>query len=133
MFDPETNTTAAGRLADRVRDNAQGFLGAHRWWLALFVLAAAADGASTIWFMRHEGADAELHPAIRLIARITGPVVGPVLGKLGQLIAGLGLAVFFRRQAALIFLVASVLYLWAAWYNTWGHQYYTPRLLHWFG
>lgn len=114
MFDRETNATAAGRLTARVRDNARGFLVAHRWWLALFVLAAAADGASTMWFMQHEGADAEFHPAIRLISQIAGPELGPVLGKLGQLVAGLGLAVFFRRQAALIFLVGSVLYLWAA-------------------
>jgi len=33
----------------------------------------------------------------------------------------------------LILVVTSFLYVWAAWYNLWGYQYYTPRLLDWFG
>jgi hypothetical protein len=133
MISREQNAAAAGRLVGRVRGNARGFLGAHWPWLATFVLAAAADAASTMWFMHHDGTDAELHPVIRLVSEIAGPVLGPLLGKLGQFAAGLGMAVFFRRQAVLIFVVCSALYLWAAWYNVWGHEYYTPRLLHWFG
>lgn len=133
MISREQNVAAAGRLFERVRGNARGFVSAHRLWLALFILAAAADGASTMWFMHHDGVDAEFHPVIRLVSEIAGTVLGPLLGKLGQFMAGLGLAVFFRRQAMLIFAVCSALYLWAAWYNVRGHEYYTPRLLDWFG
>jgi len=95
------------------------------------VLAALADGASTAYFMLRAGADAEGHPAVRLVSAVMGSILGPIVGKLCQLIVVVGLTVYLRRWAAYIFVAVIVLYTWAAWYNVWGCDLYYPRLLDW--
>lgn len=119
-------------INERFVTNAHGFL--RQWWpmLVLYIVALAADGFSTISFMLHGGSDStEMHPAVSLVAQILGPVFGPIVGVIGKALAGLIVAVYWRRIAWAILLVPTVLSFWAAWYNIWGWQYYQPSIYLW--
>jgi hypothetical protein len=86
--------------------------------MALLV-GAVADGVTTWQFMAEEGPALELHPIVRLVSHWWGPVLGPIVGKVGQLLAVLLLAVVLRSHARLLLGIATVSYLFAAVYNTW--------------
>ena len=118
-------------IKERFVDNWQGFLKAHRWILIVFVLALLADGLSTIHFMLQTGPEEEMHPAVNIAARILGPILGPMVGVAGKAIAGLIVAVYWRRIGWIILLLVSIISVWAAWYNMWGWQYYQPGILKW--
>jgi len=90
----------ASWLLDKFRENYSGFLHRYRWFIAVFVLAIFCDAASTIHFMLIEGPGVEIHPLIRLVSKIFGPVVGPVMAAVGKTLAGVGLCIFCRRFAA---------------------------------
>ncbi|MHC4772888.1 MAG: hypothetical protein ACYS8S_04790 [Planctomycetota bacterium] len=119
------------KVKERFIQNSKGFRTAHKWVLALYLIALLADGISTIRFMMNEGVDTEMHPAVNIAARIAGPVLGPLIGILGKTIAGVIVAIYWRSIAWIILLVVSVVSFWAAWYNTWGWQYYEPGILKW--
>ena len=119
------------RIKERFVQNSSGFGASHKWVLAVFTLALLTDGLSTIRFMRVEGVDLEMHPAVNIAARIAGPVLGPLIGVLGKAIAGVVVAVYWRRIATVILVVVSIVSFWAAWYNTWGWQYYEPGIIKW--
>jgi len=97
----------------------------------MFVAALLCDGISTGHFMMDEGIDGELHPAIYSMSLFLGPVAGPMVGVCIKGIAGIGLAIYLRRLAVYIFVLASVLSFWAAWYNIWGWRVYTPIIFEW--
>jgi hypothetical protein len=118
-------------IVERFRTNWSGYIREYHLFLALTILAALADAASTVCFMLRAGPDVEGHPAVRLVSMVLGPVFGPILGKLCQFAAVVALTVYLRRWAACIFVAVIVLYVWAAWYNTWGCELYYPRLLEW--
>lgn len=77
--------------------------------------------------------DDEFHPVIRVVSQAIGPFAGPLVGKLGQLAALVALTVLFRRWARVLFLTVTFIYLYAAWYNTWGIHLYTPVFLKYLG
>jgi len=112
----------------RFRENWQGYVHEYRILLVLALAASLADMASTIYFMQHTGPQAELHPTVRFVSSLLGPVLGPVLGKAVQFSVLIALTVFLRRWAVFIFVPVIILYGWAAWYNVWGHALYYPRL-----
>ena len=118
-------------IIERFRTNWSGYVREYRVLLILTVLAALADGVSTVYFMLLGGPEAEGHPAVRLVSMVLGPVFGPILGKLCQFAAVVALTVYLRRWAACIFVAVIVLYTWATWYNVWGCELYYPRLLEW--
>ena len=115
--------------ARRIRSNFPGFFREFAVYIAAVVLAAGLDFASTSQFMTDGGIDDELHPVIRLVSHLFGPVTGPLIGKLGQLAAVLFLALVFRRAARVIFIPVTLIYLYAAWFNTFGVYLYTPLFL----
>ena len=83
-------------------------------------------------FMLKEGPDAEMHLAIRFVSKVLGPIAGPLIGAIGKTVAGVLVGIFCRRFAAYIFVTASIISLWAAWYNIWGFRLYTPIIVYWF-
>jgi hypothetical protein len=119
-------------LARKFRENSRGFWKDYRWFLVVFVFAVCCDAASTIHFMLVEGPDAEIHVAIRYLSRIVGPIVGPLFGAGSKILAGIIVGIYCRRYAGYIFAAASIISLWAAWYNLWGFRVYTPMILRWF-
>lgn len=106
-------------IMERFRTNWQGYIREFRVFLILTMLAAVADASSTVYFMLRAGPDAEGHPAIRLVSLVLGPISGPIIGKLCQLIVVVALTVYLRRWATYIFVAVIILYAWAAWYNVW--------------
>ena len=119
------------KIKERFIRNARGFWAAHKWVLLFYTIALLADGISTILFMLNDGVDAELHPAVNITARIAGPVLGPLIGVAGKAIAGVIVAIYWRPIAQIILFAVSIVSFWAAWYNTWGWQYYQPGIIKW--
>ena len=129
----ERGMTASRQVIDRIRDrlarNCRGYVREFRVWLVLTVVACAADMASTMYFMGVHGAEAELHPAIRVVSVVLGPIAGPILGKVCQFVGVVLVTIYLRAVAKYVFLVVIILYTWAAWYNVWGRHLYIPRIL----
>jgi len=119
------------KIKERFVRNAKGLWNANKCILIFYTIALLADGISTIHFMLNDGVDTELHPAVNIAARITGPVLGPLIGVIGKAIAGVIVAIYWRRIAWIILLMISIVSFWAAWYNTWGWQYYEPGIIRW--
>jgi hypothetical protein len=115
-------------VTDRWQSNLVGYFQEYRTSILLVLLAATADMVTTVRFMLASGVEQELHPAIRMAAVALGPILGPVLGKLGQLLAIFIVTVYCRSFARYIFVTVTLIYLWAAWYNVWGKHMYRPLL-----
>jgi len=81
--------------------------------------------------MLRDGIDAEVHLLIQYISKLLRPVMGPIAGALGKMFGGIIVGIFLRRFAAYIFVTASIISFWAAWYNMWGYRIYTPIILDW--
>jgi hypothetical protein len=104
----------------RFRENSRGYWVHYRPVILLFTLALLCDAVSTVHFMRELGATAELHPAVRWASMAFGPVLGPLIGAAGKALASVFVTICCRRYALGIFMAASLIYLFAAWYNIWG-------------
>jgi hypothetical protein len=104
----------------RFRENSRGYWTTHGSMMAIFLVALLCDTVSTIRFMQELGVGAEWHPAVRLASAMFGPVAGPLIGALGKAIACICVTIYCRRYAGGIFLAATLIYLFAAWYNAWG-------------
>jgi hypothetical protein len=116
-------------IRERLRTNWHGYVRQYWIFLVLTVLAALADILSTVHFMHIEGAEIERHPTIRLLSMFLGPVLGPIIGKLFQLVAIIVVTAYLRRWAVYIFITVIILYSWAAWYNIWGRFLYYPLFI----
>jgi hypothetical protein len=121
-----------GWLISRFRRNIPGFWKTYRWFIVVFVVALFCDAASTIHFMLRAGPEIEIHPVIRFVSRMLGPVVGPLVAAVGKAFIGLVLAIYLRKFAAHLLITVSIISLWAGWYNIWGYKVYTPMILEWF-
>ena len=127
----DTNTRVANPAAARFRNNARGFWGAYRWVVIVFLVSLFCDAASTIHFMVKVGPELEIHPMVRIAARIIGPVAGPLFGALVKALGGIVVAIYCRRFAPHILILASLISFWAAWYNIWGINMYNPMFMRW--
>ncbi len=107
-------------IAVRLRRNYAGYWNQHRWSVAALCLAAVADYMTTVQFMINDGIDLELNPAFRMTATYLGPVLGPLLGKITQLLAAFLITVYLRNMSRYIFFSATIIYTWAALYNIFG-------------
>ena len=119
------------RLQSRFHNNCPGYIKENRFLISLFLFTLFCDGVSTIYIMREYGPDVEIHPAIQLVSKITGPVIGPLISVLAKGVAGMLVAIYLRRFAAYIFLTATIISLWAAWYNVWEVELHYPNILKW--
>ena len=113
------------------KNNSYTFFWDYRWFITIFVVAVICDAITTIHFMLKDGIEAEVHLIIKYISRFLGPVAGPVTGAVGKILGGIVVGIFLRRFAAYIFMTASIISFWAAWYNLWGYKIYKPILLDW--
>ncbi|MDD5350783.1 MAG: hypothetical protein PHQ12_11285 [Chthoniobacteraceae bacterium] len=114
------------QFSTRWRANTPGYFRAFAPYLAVAFFAAAADFWSTYATMLSLGVESELHPAIRLVSHVFGAFLGPLLGKVVQYAALVAVTILWRPYARIIFLPVIVLYLYAAWFNLWGNELYTP-------
>jgi hypothetical protein len=119
------------RIKNRFIQNHTGFWMTYRWFIGVFIIAVFCDALSTIHFMNRFGIEGELHPAYYLVSKALGPNLGPLIAAVGKAIAGFAVAIYCRQFAVHIFLAASIISFWAAWYNIWGLHIYSPILLEW--
>ncbi|MCF6314210.1 MAG: hypothetical protein L3J39_17310 [Verrucomicrobiales bacterium] len=117
----------------RLRKNGVGYFQELAPYLVLLLAAAFADFLSTYRFMLAGSIEDELHPVIRLFSLYLGPLFGPLLGKVGQVTVAIFLSIWFRPGARILLTSLSIIYFYAAWYNTWGIDLYTPRFMSWLG
>jgi len=87
-------------VVDRFRRNAVGYFTEFRFFLAIAFVAALLDGLSTIHFMKLDGPDQEMHPAVRIVSNVFGTVAGPVVGKFCQLAAIILVTIYLRSLFA---------------------------------
>lgn len=121
-------------IIDRLKKNYVGFWRTYRWMIVVFIIALLCDAGSTIWFMLKDDPDIEeVNVSIAMVSDIFGPIVGPLIGALGKFCAAIFVAVYWRRAAFYLFMTGSILFFWAGWYNVWGVNMYSPRLLVWLG
>lgn len=113
-------------LRQRMLANSRGYFSELWPFLVAAGLAASADCYSTMRFMTSDGIQDELHPVIRLVSYLLGPVAGPLFGKLCQFVALLCLAMLWRKHARAILIPVTLIYTYAAWFNLWGSEIYTP-------
>ena len=91
------------------------------WWalIAVFILSALADFATTVWFMSSRESISSSIPGIRLFGYAYGRTVGPLAGKVVQAGGIVGLAVFLPRMGRLLLVIATIIYATGAAYNFW--------------
>ncbi|MFC1587738.1 hypothetical protein ACFL54_05455 [Planctomycetota bacterium] len=89
----------------------------YRVLLALFLMAAFFDLATTMNFFHFKGVDYECHPGIRLIAYAYGRTAGLIIGKGVQVILGLIISVVYNKLAGFVFLAGAICYFSAAGFN----------------
>ena len=112
------------KLINRFKRNSNGFWKRYRFLIVLFFLALTLDGISTMYTMLKEGPHIELHPVIKIVSIIIGPIFGPLLSVVAKAVAGILVAVYCRRFAAHIFIAASIISILAACYNIWSINLY---------
>jgi hypothetical protein len=119
------------QFATKLRENWRGVWQAYRWLVTTFVIAVFCDAVSTMYFMTHRPQVEEANPGVRWVSQWLGPLLGPLLAALGKIIAGLFVATTCRRIALYVLVAATLISFWAAWYNLWGIDLYTPRFAKW--
>lgn len=125
------NRLVVQRAIARFRENSRGFWGVYRWVLIIFVASLLCDAASTTYFMVRTGPEMEINPLVRIASKLFGPIVGPLFGAMVKTVGGIMVAIYFRRFAAYLLILVSLISLWAAWYNIWGIEMYSPMFMRW--
>jgi len=92
----------------------------YKWYIMFVLLASMADVLSTIACMMKDGPSVESHIAIRIVSIWFGPVVGPIFGKLCQLLPLFILTFYFQWIAKPLFIVVIITYIFASWVNIGG-------------
>ena len=86
----------------------------YRWSLLFLFIGAALDAITTAVLSYRFGPEGELHPVVRLMTYIFGPIGGAVIGKIGQVIFAIFVASLWRPWCRWILLLCGLLYLLAA-------------------
>lgn len=105
------------RIHKRFIENSKGFWNSFRWWIIIFLAALLSDCISTSMSMLKYGAEYELHPVILFVSKITGPILGPLFAFIGKSVCAMAVAIYLRRFARHILILATAISLLGAWYN----------------
>ena len=81
------------------------------YWPVLLIMLVGGllDGVTTLCVLRKYGPDAELHPAMRLVASILGVPLGVSLGTVVKMAFAVFTAAMFRRWCRLVLIVFGIL------------------------
>ena len=86
----------------------------------MFFLSLLSDAVSTIYVMLKFGIEIELHPVIYFVSKILGPICGPLFGAVAKIIAVILVAIYSKKLAFYLILVATAISFLAAAYNLWN-------------
>lgn len=90
------------------------FARAYRVPLLVLAIGAVLDAATTVVQAVRYGPRIESHPAQRFVIEIAGPITGPVLAKIIQLVFVLLVASLWCKWCGWILLICGLLYTAAA-------------------
>ena len=111
-------------MLSSLKKNGLSLWKSNQFLICLFLVTLSLDMLSTIRFMRNTGPQDELHPAVRFVSVVFGPVAGPVLSALCKAAATAIVLLALKKHARKILLVATVCYLFAFFYNTFAVDLY---------
>ena len=109
--------------------NSKGFCEKYKWPMALMTFALCCDALSTVNFMYESGPEMELHPGVKFFSIAFGIVAGPMLSAVLKAAMAVIVCIYLKKFAAYIIFTGTFVSLWAAWYNVWGCNIYTPLFL----
>ena len=113
----EENKTAIIRIKDRFLKNCDGFYETFKFPITLLIITAILDAFSTFCFMYVLGVEQELHPIVRSLSEMIGPIAGPFLGGALKIFFGLAAIIYIRRFEKSLIWAASLLYAYAFMHN----------------
>ena len=114
MINVQKNKEAFFETINSYKENFKGFFYVHRFYILVLIIAAYADGLSTIYFMEKTSPLNEIHPIIRYLAVNYGIVVGTIIGKVGQIVIGTFAIIYFRNFSKWLFVIAIISYTFAS-------------------
>jgi len=113
----EENKSALLRIKGRFLQNCDGFYETFKFPITLLIITALLDAFSTFCFMYVLGVDQELHPIVRSLSEVMGPVAGPFLGGALKIFLGLAAIIYIRKFEKPLIWAASFLYAYAFMHN----------------
>ena len=110
----EENLNDIKNIGQRFRTNYKNFWQEHHYYVTLLIIAAVVDCFSTIHFMHIIGPEKEIHPMIRELSFLLGPLHGPILGKMLQVSIGMIAIIYIKKYSILLIVITAIMYSWAA-------------------
>ncbi|MCM8536629.1 MAG: hypothetical protein NE334_11895 [Lentisphaeraceae bacterium] len=111
------NRAALTKIKERFVNNSKGFFEKYRFLIMLLVITALLDAFSTFCFMYVIGPKYELHPVVRELSYLLGPLVGPFLGGFLKISLGICAIIYLRRFEKQLLGLACLLYSYAFMHN----------------
>ena len=113
----QENKSAIIRIKQRFLQNFEGFYETFKFPISFLVITALLDAFSTFCFMYVLGVEQELHPMVRNLSELIGPLAGPFLGGALKIFLGLAAIIYIRRFEKPLIWTASLLYAYAFMHN----------------
>jgi hypothetical protein len=111
------NIAALTKIKERFVKNTEGFFETYKWPLLFLMITALLDAFSTFCFMYVIGVEHELHPIVRELSELLGPLVGPFLGGFLKISLGIVAIIYLRKFERPLLCLASLLYCYAFMHN----------------
>ena len=111
------NKAALVKVKERFIKNSQGFYEKYRFWILMLMITALLDAFSTFCFMYVIGPKYELHPIVRELSYMMGPLVGPFVGGFLKISLGICAIIYLRKFEKQLLVLACILYSYAFMHN----------------
>jgi hypothetical protein len=111
------NKVALLKAKQRFIENIEGFFEVYKFYITLLIITAILDAFSTFCFMYVLGVEFEIHPMVRGVSSIFGPIIGPFLGGALKVALGIAAIIYIRKFEKHLMLAASIFYSYAFIHN----------------
>ena len=113
----EENKAALKKVRARFLSNSEDFFDRYRFYIILLIITAFLDAFSTFCFMYVLGAQYELHPIVRELSFILGPLIGPFVGGFLKISLGLCAIIYIRKYEKQLLGLTCLIYSYAFMHN----------------
>lgn len=113
----QENKAALKKIKARFIANSEGFFDKYRLYIVLLIITALLDAFSTFCFMFVLGAEYELHPIVRELSFMLGPLIGPFIGGFLKISLGLCAIIYIRKYEKQLLGLACLIYSYAFMHN----------------
>ena len=111
------NKAALAKVKARFVKNSKGFFDKYRFLIMLLVITALLDAFSTFCFMYVLGPEYEIHPLVRGLSYLLGPLVGPFFGGFLKISLGICAIIYLRKFERRLLVTTCVLFSYAFMHN----------------